>query len=401
MRNNKNMVFGMLALLVAVSAITFAYAGYTGSLNVTGQGKVVSSKWDIHFNNLSSPTLTGTAKVLTAPTIQAGTTIGNYSVQLLAPGDSVSYTFDVVNEGNFNATLTTLTKNTPQCTTGFNCNNLTYTLVYTNGNTNVSNSDTLNAGETKTMKLTLTFNASNNSSVLATSDSTVSNLGITLLYSQVGQYTISSTPTVAPTPSGEGSSTLEVGDIVTWGTESFYVVNPDDGEGNVVLLAQYNLDWEDTGLQDESVVTLEFSDEPYWDPYGDGLISPYNANGASYDGNLFPRVYDSNSNLYNYVEDYVQLLKDDMNAPSSVTGRLLYQEEAVALGCSEDSYYCNEEDGGTAPEWVYSTSYWLGSAYYNAYLFVIMYDGAFYYSDFDDINDFGLRPVIIVSQADI
>ena len=198
-KSQKNMVFGLLALLVAVSAITLAYAGFTQTLTINGGASVKSSKWDIHFENLSSPTLNGSARVVTAPTITSATTIGTYSVQLLGPGDSVSYTFDVVNDGNFNATLTTLTKNTPSCTMGFNCNNLTYSLVYVDGNnTVVSNNDTLNAGETKTMKLTLSFNASNNSSVLATTDSTVSNLGITLLYSQTGLYTVA--------PSGNGGS---------------------------------------------------------------------------------------------------------------------------------------------------------------------------------------------------
>ena len=120
--------FGILAVIVSVVTAAIAYAGFTQTLNITGSGKVVSSKWDIHFENLSNASLNGSARVVTAPTITSATTIGTYSVQLLGPGDSVSYTFDVVNDGNFNARLTTLTKNTPSCTTGFNCNNLTYSL---------------------------------------------------------------------------------------------------------------------------------------------------------------------------------------------------------------------------------------------------------------------------------
>ena len=131
MRNSKNIVFGMLALVVSVVAIGLAYAGFTGTLNINGTGNVVSSKWDIYFANLSNAATTGTANVVTPATISPKTKIGDYYVELATPGDSVTYTFDVVNDGSFDAVLTTLTKSAPTCSGGaIICNYLSYTLKY-------------------------------------------------------------------------------------------------------------------------------------------------------------------------------------------------------------------------------------------------------------------------------
>ena len=418
-KRNRNMVFGVLALVVALAAVSFAYAGFTSALNINGGAAVKASKWDIHFENLSNPAiLEGSARVITAPTIQGSTTIGTYSVQLLSPGDSVTYTFDVVNDGNFDATLTTLTKGTPSCTTGFNCSNLTYTLKYSDGTT-VSQNDTLNVGETKHMVLTLKFNNSNNSGVLATKDSTISNLGVTLLYSQLSNYTVPTSESSITFVSRANPNTVTVGDEITFGSEHFYVADEDDGKGNVVLLAKYNLETDNNGnqvalnnsksdiirlsniknyiavpIENDDPNTLHFSNTNYW--HNNGLISPYNANGASYDGNPYPYVYDSNSNLYNYVEDYVEELITNQGAPSTITGRLLSYEEAEALGCNAGSKNCS-----SAPSWVYNTSYWLGSAYPYSYLWGVLSGANFGRYDLNGGDgSLGLRPVIVVSSSE-
>ena len=189
MNRNKNIVFGMLALVVSVVAIGLAYAGFTGTLNVNGTGNVVSSKWDIYFNNLSNAATTGTANVVTPATISPKTKIGDYYVELASPGDSVTYTFDVVNDGNFDAVLTTLTKSNPNCTpTATLCNYLTYTLKYTEDDIDVAENDELLAGETKNMRLVLTLRSDTPASALSNTDLSVNGLGITLLYSQNSSY---------------------------------------------------------------------------------------------------------------------------------------------------------------------------------------------------------------------
>ena len=44
MKRNKNIVTGMLALVVSVIAIGLAYAGFTGTLNINGTGNVISAR---------------------------------------------------------------------------------------------------------------------------------------------------------------------------------------------------------------------------------------------------------------------------------------------------------------------------------------------------------------------
>ena len=189
MNRNKNIVFGMLALVVSVVAIGLAYAGFTGTLNVNGTGNVVSSKWDIYFANLANAVTTGTANVVTPATISPKTKIGDYYVELASPGDSVTYTFDVVNDGNFDAILTTLTKSAPTCVPNVTlCNYLTYTLKYTEDDIDVAEDDELLAGETKNMTLVLTLRSDTPASALSNTELSVTGLGITLLYSQNSSY---------------------------------------------------------------------------------------------------------------------------------------------------------------------------------------------------------------------
>ena len=99
MRRNRNLVTGMLALVVSVIAIGLVYAGFTGTLNINGTGEVRASKWDIHFENLREPVLKGTANIVTPAQIKTGRTqIGDYAVTFATPGDYLVYVFDVVND---------------------------------------------------------------------------------------------------------------------------------------------------------------------------------------------------------------------------------------------------------------------------------------------------------------
>ena len=99
-KERKIKVLSIAALLVAVLGLTVAFAALSQTLTINGSATVNTASWDIHFKNLSTPTLTGNAAVTTAPTLDTkGTTIGNYALKLTKPGDSVTYTFDVENSG--------------------------------------------------------------------------------------------------------------------------------------------------------------------------------------------------------------------------------------------------------------------------------------------------------------
>lgn len=198
MEKSKNyVVFGVLALMVSIVAISLAYAGFSRTLNINGNGTVKSIKWDVHFDNLITAT-TGDARITTVPTIKNNsTTIGDYVAEFYTPGDSVTLNFDVVNLGDFNATLTGLTKGNPSCSGATNattvCNNLEYKLYDSDTMNEIAANDgvTLSAKTgVRHLKLVLTFKETNNSDVLASADVSVSGLGITLTYSQVGNAVV-------------------------------------------------------------------------------------------------------------------------------------------------------------------------------------------------------------------
>ncbi len=199
MRRNKNLVTGVLALVVSVVAVGIAYAGFTQTLNINGTANVMSAKWDIYFANLANAVTTGTANVVTPATISPKTKIGDYYVTFATPGDSMTYVFDVVNDGDFDAVLTGLTKGTPSCSSNATlCNYLTYTLKYTANNRDVAENDILLRGQTRNMTLKLTLDANMPASALPSEEVTVGNLGITLLYSQASGYNGANSTAVEP-----------------------------------------------------------------------------------------------------------------------------------------------------------------------------------------------------------
>ena len=194
-KNTKNLTFGILAVLVSVVAVGLAYAGFSQTLNINGSANVISSKWDIYFANLSSANTTGTASLVTGANIIAKTTIGTYDVEFYTPGDSLTYTFDVTNQGDFDAILYNLTKSAPTCNSSDSnasanrvCSHLTYTLKYTSNNQDVAEGNTLLVGETKNMTLKLVYNLDTPASDLPDVDVVVSSLGIRLQYNQNSSY---------------------------------------------------------------------------------------------------------------------------------------------------------------------------------------------------------------------
>ncbi len=178
---------------------------------------------DIHFENLSTITTTHTAKALTQPRLASSTSIEDYSVSTTTSGDSISFTFDVVNEGNYNAKITSVSIGTPECTgtdsvSNSNvCGHLTYTLTYDNG-ASVQINDLVYAKETVTMKVTLTYDDTVTSSELATEDVSISNLGITINFEQTGDALVKENGEVAD------YRVYHVGDKITLNDEDYWVI---------------------------------------------------------------------------------------------------------------------------------------------------------------------------------
>ncbi len=112
------LIGGGILVLALVAAVGIVYAAYSQSLTINGTANVKANSWNIHFANLRMATNVGVQEI-TAPTIKNNsTTIGDYSVLFSKPNSHVKYSFDIVNEGTFDAIIyaSDLQASTPICT---------------------------------------------------------------------------------------------------------------------------------------------------------------------------------------------------------------------------------------------------------------------------------------------
>ena len=204
-KKKKNyVVFGVLALVVSLVAVSLAYAGFTATLNINGTANVKSAKWHVYFNNVTNFTNGNTASFTADPTI-TGETLITWGASLATPGESVSFDFTTANDGNFDAKLHTITIGTPTCSTsGFNqagaaatfdCGTAMELKVQdlTNGG-NITATTTgnyilqANNANPTTYRVTLTYKDLNESTITPGSELAVTGLNIQYQYEQDGEY---------------------------------------------------------------------------------------------------------------------------------------------------------------------------------------------------------------------
>ena len=164
-----------------------------------------------------------------------------------------------------------------------------------------------------------------------------------------------------------------IGSVIQIGNEDFYLIGQGTGEesGKIKLLAKYNL--KDNSQVLSNPTTLKFSETNYWSGLSLTYEEPY------------PYVYNSNSNLYSIVNNYVDKIKT--LGISSATGRLMTYEEASALPV----------DVVKSPE---NTYYWLGSAFNTRTLWRVSDAGSIDHRTFDTTT-FGIRPIITISNNEL
>ena len=163
--NNKiqNIVLGVLT--VGLIGITVAYASLSQNLTINGTAKVAAATWDVHFEGMSAGTATGYAAIPTTGKLAAsGTSVSGNIGTLKAPGDTITYTFNVKNAGSINAKISSITAPNLTCapaTSGGSqtvannvCANLTYTIEYTSESPKtIAVGNTLTAGASKNITL--------------------------------------------------------------------------------------------------------------------------------------------------------------------------------------------------------------------------------------------------------
>lgn len=179
---------------------TIVWAAFTTTLEINGSAMIAMQGWDIHFDNISNVILTGDAIEAEKPKLtNVSTSISDYQIKFISPGDSAKYTFNIVNNGTFGAKLGTLTNDTLKCTDGNGetsstdaknvCDNITYKLTYTNTGETVKENDLLKAKDSVNVTLLLKYSDTVTTDKLPESEVTISGLSTTLLYVQDNSVT--------------------------------------------------------------------------------------------------------------------------------------------------------------------------------------------------------------------
>lgn len=175
-QNKRYRIFVIFALVTGIMTLSIAFTTVSKMIKIDGTSNKKGTTWSITFANLSKPILTGKATVdYDAKLINNSTTL-NFAVSLQNSEDSVIYYFDIKNNGTYDAIVNTVTL------TGLSsalANNIKYTLTYADGSS-IEFGDTLDSGETRNLKLMITYISSTNTS---TTDIFL-NLGATVEYIQ-------------------------------------------------------------------------------------------------------------------------------------------------------------------------------------------------------------------------
>ena len=409
-------MLSLSAVIVAVLGLTVAFAALSTTLNIKGSAYLDAAKWGIKFQNLSEPSIVGEASDAKTAKIEKDVSINDIKVTLSKPGDSVTYTVDLVNDGDINAKIENIEKTN---LTEEQQKYITFTVKYKEDDTELKIGDILSKGEVKPLVIKIEYRKDLESSDLPKSAQEI-NLSYKLDFVQTDDKAETTSGISKACTTFEKKDTYSVGDVIalcnndTKVSEDFYVIR--DNGSTVTALAKYNLlvgniyykptktstiiNQSDSGygLQNEKAIgwttsdteyvgVMAFSDNKYWVDSSNNLLSKY---GTSYPADVF----DSNSNLYEPLENYKIYLKNTLRK-DSVKISLLSYEQAMSLGCNT-SNRCY-----SSPYWLHSTTYWTLSARDENGIWILYSDGDFYDYGFSNDNVRGLRPVITISKSEL
>ena len=370
-------MLSLSAVIVAVLGLTVAFAALSTTLNIKGSAYLDAAKWGIKFQNLSEPSIVGEASDAKTAKIEKDVSINDIKVALSKPGDSVTYTVDLVNDGDINAKIENIEKTN---LTEEQQKYITFTVKYKENDTELKIGDILSKKEVKPLVIKIEYRKDLESSDLPKSTQEI-NLSYKLDFVQTDEKATS-------VSQGNNFKAYSVGDEFCLENECFYVIK--DNGTTVDAFAKQNVNTK-SNRQDANANSLTFAKaknngNSYWEDDDGNLLSKY---GTSYPANVF----DSNSNLYKPLENYKTYLKNTLGK-TSITAKLITYEDLISLGCSKDVHSCK-----SAPSWVNSTMYWTASANGNVTVWFVNSYGYFGGVRFD--RDCGLRPVITISKSDI
>ena len=383
-KDRKVLTLGLCLILVCVFTLTIAYAALNAVLTISGSAQVTSADWDIH---LANPKVTSGSATTTVPSITSGKTL-SFSTTLNMPGDFYEFMVDVVNSGSIDAMIEKVTK-TPELTAD-QAKYLKYEVSYANGEC-ISTKQNIASGVTMPIKVRVEYRKDLVASDLPTGQVQLT-LGLVLDYVQSD-----GTGTTVPN-NGVGGFNISangsldaIGTIVTIGDQQFYTIGT-EGD-NVKLLSMFNLyvggvynsGWtaygdEATGKQDQNMLGYVSGQS-----IRKGTTAFSNTD-STYEGSI----------VEGYVNAYKTIIEEDYGVPVEAARLISYDElTSEDIGCSVDGWTCTTSEHA----WIYSTSYWSGSANDASYVWSVGSNGGFGSFDYGSDDSFGVRPVIIISKS--
>ena len=224
MSNDKFKNAILIILAVCLIGITVAYATLSQNLDISGVAKVGKTSWNIHFTKVLTPKAEGYAEGGKA-TLNSDSTVLTVSEGILkVPGDTITYVFDVINEGDLDAEVETVLTTIDSCKASDNttdvtmyCDKIKYDLVYQDTKEAVKKDDKLLKGESKTLNLVITYDKNKELTSLPTSPITLSNITSTINYTMLAKEKSDSSVTPEKKVICKRASVLHTGDTRTFG----------------------------------------------------------------------------------------------------------------------------------------------------------------------------------------
>ncbi|MBR6690261.1 MAG: hypothetical protein IKL65_02910, partial [Bacilli bacterium] len=343
-------------------------------------------------------------------------TISGLNAKFTAPNQSVTYTFYARNTGEFLAYLNYITftnvegtnsnkvctasDGTSQALVDQACNGISMSVkvgtleaVSTSQSSIQNHTLATNTSEVVTVTISYAENAA-----LADGAFNVSFGDVSLIYSSINDYVAPETPEettpVCTLTDNDSDGVASLSDVVTCGTENFYVM--DNKNNEVTMLSMYNLNVGDNvypdapiGIQNENV----FGWKEGYEQYGSvGFSTTLYWDSSSYSKFVFG---ESSDIIYPYVTSYERYLKETVKVTSAIATLVSY-EQLEDLNCTGST--CSNE-----PSWVYSTSYWTGSADNSNLVWRVLSFGMLGGASPNDNSDagMGVRPVVTISTSEI
>ena len=418
-KSRKQKVLLIFVLMLSIASLSIGFAAFSVSLNISSSASVSPSSdtFNVKFSISKDSLVVGSVQPsYVSPGVNADMGIidnssqpklSNLSATFTQPGQYVEYTFYARNVGEYTAYLNSVSffaskickaeNDTTDMLVQNACESINISVsvggdIYNDSTAITGHS--LESGFGEEVKVILEYDDNGD---FVDGPFSISFPYVLFVYSTIDDST---TPPHLPNVVNLVSGNLDtLGSEICIDTECFYVISSNENE--VTLLSKYNLyvgyecsipgecisyGQEATEKQNSSMIgagtipikgTIAFGYN-YWQSYVDSFPS---------------YVYNENSELYNYVEDYMQYLE---TFGVTISGaRVITYEELINLGCSQSS--CS-----AAPNWVYATSYWTGSAYNEAsYVWSVSSDGCVGVSDSAHTNySYGIRPVIIIPKSE-